>query len=495
MGSLLFVKAKNFRNHAELNVQVDGKSILLIGDSGEGKSNFAEIIRAGVGLDPFPKNALKEGETEGEVEVGQIDEHGLVITTRRTFTEHGISDRYKITDNHGGKYDLKSAVSKLLSPVYISRFFDWDKFFNKTKGPAERTEYILKRIPDERIPKNVSKIAVDVKEREIVGRQRKIQEAALDENGMNGMDPEILEKQIESYLEEKDPHEIAKVERDQFLHINRINVEAVQITKELYEDIVRKQEMNANAIALKEARIKEITELVKTLNAEKKTLNANIKIMQNQIADLDPNAKYAVIEHEKIIKEAIEANIETEKEAEQLFEDKIREVIEWNNQKRAFFTGLDRLSEFNRLDKEYEDLTDGITKMREENLEIFKASLPLPELSLSEDNVILYNGREFSLDNISTGESIKIAVEIQRALNPGGTNLVMVPHAESLGSKLDEVLKLCKEFNIQCIVEMTERNSDLEIIVTDDALKSLDERADLKASTTKVNRKATTKKK
>jgi hypothetical protein len=101
------------------------------------------------------------------------------------------------------------------------------------------------------------------------------------------------------------------------------------------------------------------------------------------------------------------------------------------------------------------------------------AKIPIPGLTIEDiddKNIILYEGRELCFENISKGRSIRLAIEIQRAINPKGSHIVMIPEAQSLGSQLDEILAECKEYGIQAIIELTERKQEFHIEFEDEFL-------------------------
>ncbi|HTB30809.1 MAG TPA: hypothetical protein VK808_02215, partial [Bacteroidia bacterium] len=53
--------------------------------------------------------------------------------------------------------------------------------------------------------------------------------------------------------------------------------------------------------------------------------------------------------------------------------------------------------------------------------------------------------------------------QIQRAINPAGINLIVVPEAQSLGSGMDEIIEECNSLGVQYIMEVTERKQPFKI--------------------------------
>jgi hypothetical protein len=153
------------------------------------------------------------------------------------------------------------------------------------------------------------------------------------------------------------------------------------------------------------------------------------------------------------------------------------EVNQFNQERTKFQTGLQYLETFKVLNDSWTVLQNDIIKLEAENEQIFKAKFNIPELSIGEDESILYlcpDGvkRELAFPNVSKGRSIRIAAEIQRILNPDGINFIVIPEGQSLGSGLYEVIEECKKFGFQYIVEITERKQDFKIVFEEEYLKS-----------------------
>src|SRR6188768_3139366 len=67
---IINVKIKNFKCIEDLEANIEGKSIMLVGKNGRGKSSFLQAVNLALGLDKvFPHNAITKGKDEGEIRV------------------------------------------------------------------------------------------------------------------------------------------------------------------------------------------------------------------------------------------------------------------------------------------------------------------------------------------------------------------------------------------------------------------------------------------
>ena len=451
--AVLQVRAKNFKQHKDLDLKIDGKSFFVVGDTRQGKTNLIKIILATLMLEDFPENPISTGENEGFIEAThELD--GMKYTIRRTFTDKPDSKtRFTVTDANGGKHTLSVLLERIFGKAFGNNSFNYQTYFFELKSTEARYQYLVKAIGGDQVLDNLATIKKLKRERGTLGTQCDTLQALIDDSSLN---PDTILDDLEFYKEEKNTDEaIAKkaeklLQRKSVINLNN-QLEVISETNLAYQESETQFNENLNEIVALEKRI-----------AELRSTNEKIGAWQ-KVNQPDFDAEKEIREQ---ISTAEEDNLKIEAEADALYDDMVREVTVFNQMKAALDAAVINYKKWQEYNTEWTEKDDKIKALIEENETIFKKKLPIPELTIEEvdgKDVVMYNGRELSFDNISKGESIRIAVDIQKALNPKGNNLVVVPEAQSLGSDLDEILEQCKHFNLQAIVEVTERKQEFKI--------------------------------
>lgn len=449
------IKLVNYKLHRDFETKPDGRSFRVIGDIEEGKTTLIELIEACLMLRPFDPNPLSEGAESGRAEISYDLGDGHIYTVRRRFTKKGLM-RFEVTDENGGDHSLKPLLEKILGKAFMNSYFDYTKYFYQLANSNDRTDYFVKAAGADVVLENLKKIRVQTKERNQVGGEINTYETLI-ENSI--LDPDRLEEDTELY---KEPKSLADVEKYEPLValINQLTVmdvlnEAFDVVKQANDEFDVKTERNTTI----DERIAEIERELKDLKAEKKT---NIKWLNDNPADREyENELYTELV------QAIGANELLMPEIEAARNEAIEDINNFNQRRVQFNQGVQFFEKYTELSERYEAITDNILELKETNKNILLEKLPLPELSV-EDDVVMYEDkdgvkRELCFPNISKGRSIILAARIQRALNPKGNNLIVIPEGNLLGSGLDEVAQELESFGVQYIVEITEPKTKLTI--------------------------------
>jgi energy-coupling factor transporter ATP-binding protein EcfA2 len=158
------VKIKQFKCHTDLEVDLSGKNVLLVGENGVGKSSFIQFIEIALGN---AKSVPPLAEGSGHV-VATKDGRKFVFKAR---IADGVS-KLTVETSDG----LKSSVKGVIADITGAMGFDIDAFVEMSKKESGRQEQI--RIFKSFLPKEVQdkisslKKECDLlcKEREDVGR-------------------------------------------------------------------------------------------------------------------------------------------------------------------------------------------------------------------------------------------------------------------------------------------------------------------------------------
>lgn len=476
--SLLTIEAKNFLVHKELKIDLNKESAIVIGDSGAGKSTLSKLILAHIAQGPYPPNPLTDGQDEGYSKTTHQGPDGKVYTVSRKYVREKDGsvklDRFEVRGPDGRKKSLEEIMDTVFNGVFTSARFDYNTFFNKKKSYIDRYKYFVDAIGGKTIQDNIDEIEKIMKERGNIGTKRETQKTLLEKADIPD-DPKALAEMVEYFAQEKTVED-AQTKKDEHL--------AKKTPLKPYEDqynnhakAVEIVKADEEAITNYKLEIQDIDRQIMELQKRRSEKETQIASRQALKAEQQKNvlSQKTLI---KILKEAEtkeKANKLIESEAELIYKEAIEEVINFKSDKEKFFAAWKAKEEYQELDAQWNEKDKQIADLKADNDKMLKKLLPLPELSIGEKPqkdgstlpIVLYNGREFSDDNLSTGEQIQITAAIQVALNPKGDNFIVIPNAQDLGSKLREVQAACKKFNVQYLVEMTKPDEEFRVEVID----------------------------
>lgn len=468
--SVLNVRVKNFKTHVgEHVISPKGNSFLLIGDSAKGKTSILELIAANLMQKPYPANPLSNGEDEGFTETEHLI-GGTKYTIKRTFKrlEDGSVNlsRFSVVSESGGRYSLTEFLKKHLSDT-LAASFDYATFFFEKKSPEARFKYMIDSIGGDAVIENNKKVSDLEQERAIAGTQRGIQKALWEQEG--AFNAESFERDIEYYEKPREIQEAAAAKQEVLAGLVDITEIRAKADKEL-EEKRKREDLESLIVNDKD----ELVQIQKRMEFLKNRLSgyeaelAGIKYDESVIKD----AEFEIAIAETKNKEVIE-------QADEKYEQMVEEITQFNANRKNFHNTIKSFREWQRLNTEWISLDEQIKSLRDSNKELFASKLPIPELSIGTvggKEVVLYNGVEFCWENLSKGETIEVTAKIQSAINPNGDNFIIIPEAQSLGSKIDEVIEACKKFNMQACIEYTERNEEFRMEFVDDFLNPKDGR-------------------
>ncbi len=455
---ILSVKCHNYKIHKDLDIPFNGRSAIVMGDSGIGKWSLIEIILISLMMMDYPPNPLTDDAKEGWTELlheHEGQEYKIFRKYKKVTSPDGsekiVLDRWSVTDKNNGKHSLESVLTKIMGPAFKNKYFDYNEFFIKQKSTAGRFDYLMRSLGGDKVLENIAKYKKLFTERKTIGSQRNVEKTLYEQSGLS--DPEIMDQQIALYQKPREFSEADQI-RDEFLEKNLIDYSKL---KEQILDLKAKGDR------------------INTLQAETSALDVEIKELALKLKQLQESREAKISEEKQLTKVVKKANLsqlseeitakvahnnEVKTDANKLYNDEIKAIGEFNTRFQIFHNTLPVIYRYEALEKEWQDLSTQMTSLKEENKKIFKESLPIPELTICEDengdDMVCWNGRELAYENLSGGERIKLTAQIQRTINPGGFNFVVIPEAQSLGSKLKPLLDECAEFDIQAIVEMTD---------------------------------------
>lgn len=406
------VKIKEFKVLKDIEANINGSNILLIGDNGVGKSSFIQFIEIALGKSTnIPQAASGEGFVV-------TNKDGLQYTFHVKFKDG--KPVVTITSPTGLKDSRKSALANLVGAVD----FDVNEFveLSKTKAGQKKQVEIFKSFLSKDIVEELNRMEAHIKsiydERTECNRALKETEAFVNNHPLRFDDLKGLFFTDTNNL---------------MSELNKLNAANEQIKTQ-----IQKKEENEKAIAAEKLQLTELKEKIAALEIsisekEAKSVAAENWLSKNKIQSTE------VLQNQ--ISSAAQNNKKFE-EAKQLSEK--RELLNKLNEEVGEFTA--------RIEAERQCISDTIKQME----------VPVSGLSF-EDDVLTYNGIPVSPDNLSTSEIIELGVKLKMAENKD-LGILFIQNGESIGTeRLKLIQELAAKENWQIIMEQVERGRDFEI--------------------------------
>lgn len=405
------VKIKQFKVLEDIDQDLKGKSIMLVGDNGVGKSSFIQFIEIALGKQTnIPQNA----EGEGEV---LYNKGGLAYNFKVTFKKG--KPVIVVTGPDGMKDDRKGTLAKIVGATDfdINRFVELSKSEKGRKTQLEEFKNTFYEAEEIAILEKIqTHIRIKFDERAALNKQCKELETVINAN------PLITQVQTQTF-EKVDISGIY----DELQAINGHNQKVTQV-KERFDNRVREIERLA----------KEGKDLEAKLKAHKKQLQETI--------DLNAEAELWLNENPTKDSEALSQTIRTADEqnkkadaAEKLLND-IKNLETWKEE-AGNMTVL--------IETDRQCIADTIRDMQG----------PLEDLSFDEQDNLLYKGVPVNPDNLSKSEIMELGIRLKMAENPE-LGILFIQEGESLGTdRLKEIKEIADKAGWQIIMEEVRRGT------------------------------------
>lgn len=418
------VKFFNWANVPNMEKELNGSNIILLGENTVGKSNFIGGVLALLG-GPLGKNRIKNGEEyaliEGELASFEGEQFipGTEVRYKLEVEKKKGEEKPKLVVYmpNGFKQELKSEIGKLTGELELDYNFIE---LSKTEAGRKKQIEIIKQYLDEetreslRLYENKVKQAYD--ERTEVNRDLKKAIATIERSGFNAAD-------LAQYKEKRDLAATQAEYEKAIAHNGKV--------KGVYERIgMRTAELEevASAITEAERKLTELKRKAETLAAQQAEARAWVEA--NGPVDVSEiTAKLA---------------------ADQAYNDKVTQVLSLSS----------AINERNELEERSGELTALIDSTRQAIADAVRdMELPIPGLSFDEEYVY-FNGKPVIEGGLSTAETMILEARLKMAKAPGA-EVLLIQRGESLGLKLLNELQAEAAANgFQMILEQVERGTE-----------------------------------
>lgn len=416
---------KNYRNVPDMEKELNGQNIILLGENTVGKSNFIKAILGALG-NGFGKNAVRTGQNSAEVEIRMADftdDHqpipGTEYTFRAEIEKKGEQEEVKLSviAPNGMKDKRKSAIGSIVGELELDyNFVELSKTKDGKKKQIEIIKSYLDQETREFLQSVENKVNTAYDDRTNVGRKLDAAKGFLKTAGMTADD-------FKKYSTAIDTSKLSS------------ELEAAGKTNQQISDVTK--------------RIEDRNERIPSIEKEIKALEAKIVSFREELVDIANKNSEA--------KKFLEANkpVDTDALRKQMAE------AEAHNKNHATCLALSKQQkEAKELEAEYGELTALINSSRQAISDAIKdMDLPIDGITFDQDN-IFYKGKIVDENNMSTAEIMMLEAQLKMCKAPGA-EVLFIQRGESLGSKLLADLQAkAKENGFQIIMEQVERDTE-----------------------------------
>lgn len=441
MKKITSIKIKNFRNVEDVSEDLLGCSVLAIGDSRVGKSNFLKAIMCTMGLKSAGKDPLTDGAEDGFVEVKASEFKGdqPINGTEYLFRmkmEKGKSPSLEVIAPNGMRDKKKSVIGSIVGETTFN-VFEFAKLSESEAGKRKQLEYVLSLLPQEDIIQ-INQIKQKIKgvydERTEANRELKSKEALMKENTPRRSDEDKYTTPLD----------------------------IVALTDQLKAD----QELNS-VIEQAQSAVKTRTEEIERIDNEIGELEKQIEEKRKQrehVSERLNNAKTYLETHTKVDTSGII--------------DQINGVSEHNAMVQKIAAYKKYCSDYESAKQMSESLTANYEAQTHALNDFIRSIvLPVDGLSFEDDGIkeayATYNGKPIDEDNMSTAELMDLGVRIGMAKilrSDDNLGVIFIERGESIGSEIwSQMMDLGKKYGIQYFIEEVQRGKEFEIIKINDS--------------------------
>lgn len=425
---IIGLQAQNVLNLKAVEINADGKSVVLTGKNGAGKSAVLDSIFMAL-TGQKCERPIRNGEEKGQVVV-TLDE---IVVTKTWTAAGGASLKVTPRDGQSVYASPQALLNKILGDLSFNPI-EFSELGKTEKGRKEQREILM------RLAK-LDFTAEDKKAEELY-TQRKDKNREIE--------------RLDAVIQSSPALEAGLPEAEISMADELAVVGKLEEQRQKFLDY---QEAQDAAQADMSAWSRDILESMEQIKA----LQERIKTLQDRLAEREKAAKDMV----KPI-EVTEEQIKAAKESLTTIEGK-------NARIRANRDRKDREGELAALKAETEKLNKAIDATRKAKLDKIKAAkYPLEGLSVDDDGV-LFKGVPIS--QLSSGQRLQVSTAIAMALNPK-LRVILVRDASLLDKEgLALITKLAADNDYQLFVEKMDESGKVGVFIEAGEVKAVEGKA------------------
>jgi len=456
---IISAELTNFQSLSHKVVDIQGKSIVVVGKNGGSKSTILRAIQSPINSVVVPKKAIKDGEETAHVKLvikGDLDGEQKTFNYVMNFSETNQKGSVTVIDEQGNKIKSKEMQRDIIGDVS----FDVDEFIRlgltssgkvSQSGLKEQVEVLRQFLTNEEkqlLHDLDTEYKTKFEERADVNKTVKILKANLSDS------TDITEEEVKKYTEDKST-EREEVE-DKLLNMADSIVEFKDNVRDnrRYTEVFNKKE---SATKLKTLYHKFLKVAVEYGEDDDTFISDVRKKLSDHVLDLTraEEAEVNLSELKTWFSKNKEPKVDELKAKQvELKEYTIKyEKIQETVTKHAEVTKQDKLS--TKLTKRLKAITT------EKRASFENSTLPVKGLSFDEEGVY-FEGLPFNGDHHPSSTIIRVGVQLAIAMNPNLKCIFIKDGSLFDKETFAKVLKFVEKKGYQLFIEMVDWNASNE---------------------------------
>lgn len=413
------IQIKEFKILKDLEHDINGANIMIVGENGVGKSSLLQFIEIALGKSTnIPPDAKGKG-------VVFVDKDGEKYALK---VEVKDGKSVVTIENEGGLKDNRKGT---LKGLFGAVDFDIDEFVELSKSTAGRKKQveIFKSFLPTDIQMALGTFEANIKsnydERTQIGKDKKAAQGAITTNPMNNFPDTELAKMVE--------------------------VDTVELTKQLSEAA----EYNKKVSEVKNRCVSRFSDIEKA-NKEIETREKKMEEIMKEIEGYKTEVK----ENEKLNTQAEEWLKQNPEKDTTAINTQLSDAGTINRKASQAKELLKQRADYLKLVEEEGEMTVKIELERQAVADAIRdCDMPVDGL-IFEDEELKWNGIPVNPDSLSTSEIMELGIKLKMSENPD-LGVLVIQRGESLGKKrLEEIMELANKNNWQILMEQVQRGQE-----------------------------------
>ncbi len=438
-----YAKGVDFKNIPLIEVDINGKSFIIMGKNGAGKSSFIQLLLSALDTKIRPLQPVRAGEEKGSATVilsGEVGGKYKEYTIDWYFTVNDGKGRIVVTNMEG---ETVKSPATFIKSLIGNVSFDVTRWLNESKEKKLTTLKQLTGCSDK--IDEINLIIKDLKEKKKFKSQRVEEIQAVLKN--HGYSPEEVDKYsnpVDLVPIQTEMNEVGKQQQ---------TYDGVVVQVQEFRDM---QVKCAGYITKSEAEIDRLGEEIKRLQALQQEEK---KAIEGYNADIE-KYKTNVEKGEKWIASKVRPSIEAVSE-------KLNEAIVHNEHFNKIQVHAGQQKEMLAAKTELDGIASKILVEEKKRNDIVSSSqLPIPGLSFDDEQIYL-DSLPLEEGQINKARLWDVGVDIAIALNPGLKTIFL--HDGSLFDKehMKAIIEKIENKGFQAIIEVVKSKGDLEVEFTE----------------------------
>jgi hypothetical protein len=457
------VKITNFKNIEEVEYFPNNTTAVLIGHNGKGKTAFKEALYAGITGD-FPEDCIKKGESECSVEIVLNDgtnfkrimcreKPNKVLVNGKTSnmktlaeiisTKTGVTKQaLQIIGSTDVLSSLKPSEFGAFVMGYIPEKLDFPTVINYIPGISRKAQDVLAAVlppmPDTFGMEELNNAYSQLFEQRKVAKRDLVKITATTTSSQQKTPTRglaVIEAELADVLRKEGMQQTQKTAISLYETAveNRQKAEKMLANLKVSIDSIKVEKPNPSELLAIEEEKKIVNKNIVDAKTTINTINSNIKIFKNTLANLDKpvcpiSEKLICTTDKSTIKEElatlIEQNSQTIKTQEEILKLKETRLIELVNEEKGYRENEKRYQEKTILIKRFNEQAKNMPVIPEKPLSVAMIDYTESVKNLNEEKRQALAWEEYQ-KNLKKQEEIQQSVDIYEflcsALNPKGT--------------------------------------------------------------------------